>query len=946
MKFPWFRGKKQDQELQEELHAHLEMAARDRADRGESTSEAQRAARREFGNVELVRQTTRDIWGWRWLDNLYEDARYGFRALGKNPGFSFAAILTLALGIGANTAIFSIIDAALLRALPVRDADHLVLFEWRAHQSPKYHSYSSYGDCTRTQSESSPSGCSFSQPFYGQMQAQSSVFSNVAAYAFSQSLNLTGNGPASTVDSVNYVSGNYFETLGVQPAMGRMFTDSDDSSSATPAVILSYNFWRSQFGGSPSAVGKTIFLNKIPCSIVGVAEEQFPALAPGRAVQMWIPLSIQQRLERPWNNREADHTNWWLVLVGRLKSGITRTQAQAVVATLFQNEISSGEKPMAKPEDHTAISLAPIQKGITGDRASLAAPLTVVMLAVGMVLLIACANVAGLLLSRAAARQQEMAVRFAIGASPGRILRQLLTESVLLSLAGGAIGLLLASWAILSISAFLAANGENRISFTPSINLPVLAFTAGVSVVTGILFGLIPGLRAMRVDLAPVFKGTCGGSALNAKKGRGWFAAGNALVIAQVALGVVVLAGAGLLVRTLQNLKSVYPGFDTRNVLTFTLDPALLGYRSAENNQLYLQLQSRFAALPGVTSVSYSWQPLLSGSLWSTDFHLPGKPKDERSTANKLPVGPDFFQTMRIPLLTGRSFNSDDLARAQIAAAAFEAQLAEAAAKLKPGWKPSPKPAPVNDSPVPAIVNQAFVRAYFPKVNPLGQRFGETEENADKDTHKNPGWEIVAVVGDAKYSSLRSPIDPTMYVPSSGGGAFSLRAIGEPSRLVPQIRTIVSEIDANLPVSDIKTQEQRIDNEIFQERLIARLSGFFGVLALFLACIGLYGLVSYEVARSTREIGIRAALGAEKRDVLRMVLKQGMRLAVAGAILGLALAFGLMRFAKSLLYGVEWSDPATFSSVTIVLIVVTLLACYLPARRAMRVDPMVALRYE
>jgi macrolide transport system ATP-binding/permease protein len=946
MRFLWFGRKERDQELQEEMRSHLEMAARDRVDRGEPVNEANHAARREFGNLELAKQTTRDVWGWRWLDDLFEDARYGLRALGKNPGFAFAAILTLALGIGANTAIFSIIDAALLRSLPVRDADRLVLFEWRAHQSLKFRSYSSYGDCTRTQSESSPGGCSFSQPFFNQIQSQSGIFSSVAAYAFSQSLNLTGNGPASTVDNVNYVSGNYFETLGVMPATGRLLTAGDDDPSSPPAVVLSYNFWRSEFGGTPSAIGKTIFLNKTPCTIVGVAEERFPALAPGSAVQMWVPLVVQRRLEQPWNNRDADPTNWWLVLFGKLKPGATRAQAQAAVATLFQNEISSGEKPMSKPEDQAAISITPIQDGITGDHTRLFTPMMIMMLVVGIVLLIACANVAGLLLSRAAARQQEMAVRFAIGASPGRILRQLLTESVLLSILGGALGILLASWAVVSITTFVAASGENRFSLTPAIDLRVLAFTSLISVATGILFGLAPGLRAMHVDLAPVFKGVSGGSTLGIRKGRGWFTAGNALVIAQVALGVVVLAGAGLVVRTLQNLKSLYPGFDSRNLLTFYLDPAPIGYQAGATNQLYRQLQARFSALPSVTSVSYSWQPLLGGSLWSTDFHLPGKPKDERSTANKLPVGPDFFQTMRIPLLTGRSFNSDDLARAQIAAAAFEAQLAEAAAKLKPGWKPSPKPAPVNDSPVPAIVNQSFVHAYLPKANPLGQRFGETEEDADKDTHKGPGWVIVGVVGDAKYNDLRSPIAPTIYVPSNGSGAFALRTAAEPSSVVPQIRGIVRDLDPNLPVTDIKTQEQRIDAQILGERLAARLLGFFGLLALFLACIGLYGLVSYEVARRTREIGIRAALGAEKRDVLRMVLTQGMRLAVAGAILGLALALGLLRFAKSMLFGVEASDPATFSLVTIILIAVTLLACYLPARRAMRVDPMVALRYE
>ena len=603
---------------------------------------------------------------------------------------------------------------------------------------------------------------------------------------------------------------------------------------------------------------------------------------------------------------------------------------------------------MFKPEDGPAISLTPAEQGLSGNRNELSAPLYVLLLAVGIVLLIACSNVAGLLLSRAAARQKEMAVRFALGASRGRILRQLLTESLMLSIAGGAVGILFATWCVESIAAFVATNQDGVSSFRPEIDTRVLLFTAAVSILTGILFGLAPAFRGLRVDLSPVLKEGSGGNLQGAHGARGRFGAGNWLVVVQVALSIVILAGAGLLVRTLQNLKNVDPGFDTRNVLTFSLDPTLIGYKPAQAGNFYRELQSRLAGIPGVLSASYSWRSLLAGGLWTTSFHPPGKPKDERSDTDMLPVGPEFFKTMRIAVTEGREFNATDFARAEVAEAAAAAHRAEAAARLKAGSKPAASTAQVPSAgPVPAIVNQAFAKKYFPNTNPVGQRFGESEANEETGEEKSPGWEIVGLVGDAKYNKLRRGIEPTTYVPATGGPAsFSLRTAADPERFVPQVRAAVNEMDSNLPVFGVRTLTQQIDRQVFQERLIARLAGFFGTLALMLACIGLYGLVSYEVARRTREIGIRTALGAEKVDVLRLVLGQGMKLTAAGAVLGIALALGLTRYAKSLLFGVGAADPMTFAAVTALLIGVTLLACYVPARRATRVDPVVALRYE
>ncbi len=944
----WWNWRKREKELEKEIQHHLQMATEERGERGASLRDAHAGARREFGNVSLVKEVTRDAWGWRWLENLYEDLRYGIRTLGKNKGFATVAILTLALGIGANTAIFSLIDAALLRAIPVRDASQLVLVQWRAHKDPNNHSTSSYGDCEDVQQAGAAGGCSFSKPFYQEMQSQSEIFSSLAAFAAGDQLDLSGNGEARTVEEPEYVSGNYFETLGVQPAFGRLINKEDDKPTAPSVVVLSYNYWRSQFGSAPSAVGKKILLNKIPYTIIGVAEQRFDSLSPGNTLQIWIPLATLPQLSQQWDNREVDPMNWWLVFVGRLQPGTTRTKAQAAVNTIFHSEMTNGAKPIFKPEDDPAISLTPLEQGLTGTRTDSSAPLYVLMLAVGIVLLIACANVAGLMLARATSRQKEMAVRFALGASHGRILRQLLTESLMLSLAGGALGILFASWCDASILTFLNSGENGSPLFSPGIDTRVLVFTAFVSILTGVLFGLAPALRGLRVELTPSLKEGAGGSSRTVRAGKAWLNAGNGLVVAQVALSIVVLAGAGLLVRTLQNLKNLDPGFDTRNVLTFSLDPTLIGYKSTDSDSMYRELRTRLSAMHGVTSVSYSWLPLLSGGLWTSSFHQRGTPKDEEHATDMLPVGPDFFETMGIPLLAGHEFGVVDFATAQTIAAAQAAQRAEDAAKLKPGAKPTVNTAKAADVPAtPAIVNQAFVKKYFPNVNPVGQRFGEEDADPEKGTKKSPGWEIVGVVADAKYNKLRRDVQPTTYVPNSGGRvAFAMRTQTEPEKFAPQIRAIVNQIDSNLPVYDVRTESQQIDRQILKERLIAMLSGFFATLALLLACIGLYGLVSYEVTRRTREIGIRAALGAERREVLRLVLSQGMRLTLVGASVGIGLALVLTRYAKELLYGVKAADPVTYVAVTVLLVGVTLAACYVPARRATRVDPVVALRHE
>ncbi|HKW55993.1 MAG TPA: ABC transporter permease [Candidatus Acidoferrum sp.] len=950
MKF-WGNWRKQNRELDKEIQHHLRMAETDRAEKGASDRDAQAGARREFGNVGLAKELTRDAWGWRWLRDSFEDLRYGTRTLRKQTGFAIIAILTLALGIGANTAIFSFIDAALLKAIPVRDADQLVLLQWKAHTNPKHRSMSSYGDCRMTRGQTGASGCSLSEPFFREVQKKDDVFSSVAGFLSADRINLSGFGDASVVDRAEFVTGTYFETLRIKPAMGRLIAREDDTPSAASVVVLSYRFWRSRFGGSKDALGKTILLNRVPFTIIGVAEESFDSLSPGNLYDMWLPLATESRITVPWDNRDIDAAYWRVVIVGRLKPETVVGTANAELTTLFGNEATHGRGglPMFREQDQAAIVLQPLEQGLTGAREDAAPPLYALMLVVGLVLLIACANVAGLMLARATSRQREMAVRFALGASKWRILRQLLTESLMLSCLGGAVGILFASWCVAAIQNFLTSTTDGPLPFAATIDRRVLVFTAIVAILTGVVFGLAPALRGLRVDLTPALKEGAGSSSQLSRAKKGWFTAGNSLVIAQVALSIIVLAGAGLLLRTLQNLKSVNPGFDARNVLTFSLDPKLIGYKTSDADQLYATVKERVRQIPGVTSVSYSWRSLLGGGLWTTSFHLEGAPKGEEKDADVLPIGPDFFHTMRIPFLAGRDFGPTDFARAEMVSAAQQKKQEERAAKLKAGATSGnvDKGSSEDSPPTPAIVNRVFAQKYLSGIDPIGHIFGSDPGDPAKGDEKSAGWEIAGVVGDAKYNDLRREVQPTIYIPNSGGlVSFEIRTEAAPTKLVPQIRAVVNQLDRNLPVFQIRTETEQIQHQIFAERLVARLSGFFGGLALLLACIGLYGLISYEVARRTREIGIRSALGAARRDVLRLVLTQGMRLAIVGAVVGTALALVLTRYAKEMLFGVKAEDPLTFLSVLLLLFSVTLLACLIPARRATKVDPVVALRYE
>jgi predicted permease len=843
------------------------------------------------------------------MQTLWQDVRYGLRMLGKSPGFAATAVITLALGIGANTSIFSLLNAVMLQSIPVRHPEQLVVLRWSLHSMPEDSEigFSGYGDCEHAEWKPPFAGCGLSYAVYQAIRAQVNAFSNVLAMAGTGPLNLSGSKEARLVHG-ELVSGNYFDTLGVSATLGRTLEPSDDRPGAPPVAVLSFAFWQSAFGKSSDILGKKIRLNGAPFTIIGVIDARFTRLTPGKSHDLWIPLSQADALSPERTGQRFDAaSSWWLVILGRLKPGASLTRAQAATNLVFRNEVLHGSKPLLRDRDDPTVTLLPAQKGLVGIRQYYDTPIYILTAAVGIVLLIACANIAALMLARATAREKEMAVRLALGAARARLIQQLLTESVLLSVAGASLGIVFAYWGAEGLAAFIATNQDPPLFIDAHPDAMVLAFTAGLALLTGILFGLAPAFRGSGVNVTPALKENSASGSSTTKAASRRFGLGSFLVVAQVALSLVVLIGAGLVVRTLANLRGVDPGFDTRNVLLFGLNPKLAGYKDEKIQALYRELQTRLASVPGIVSASYSSLTLLDSSQWTSGVHIEGQPEKSTVVTNMLAVGPSFFETMRLPLLVGRTFSQSDVQSGR----------------------------PV------AIVNQTFVRRFLQNRNPIGLHLGTGPNN------KKIEREIVGVVADAKYDDLRKAVEAAAYIPLQEDQAyFALRTSTKPEALIPTVRHIVASLDENLPLSDITTQTETIDRLLFNERLVARLSSLFGGLALILASVGLYGLLSYEVARRTREIGIRTALGAQRRDVFRLVLGQGLILAIIGAVTGVAAAIGVTRYLGSLLYGVRPTDPATFLVIAFMLISVALLACYIPSRRATRVDPLVALRYE
>jgi predicted permease len=858
------------------------------------------------------------------MNTYWRDLRYGLHMLVKNPGFTVIAVVTLALGIGANTALFSVVDAVLLRKLPVKDPDLLVLFNsvWARNTGPGSHD----GNVQRDQATGIATRSSFPHITFQRLREQKGVLSDLAVFGgVDVNVNVAGQ---ADVGAGQAVSGNYFELLGVQPFLGRTLAEADDNPAAAPVVVLSHRYWLRRFGNNREVIGHQININNVAFTIAGVTPPGFEGtMNVGSTQDLYIPVTWEPQVAGERSEMKGAGI-WWLRMIGRLKPGATVEQARASLEPAFQQSLlehraaysgqlqARGQPPLPNldPKNYPHLGAYPGSQGETNMRRFYERPLKLLFGVVALVLLIACANVANLLLVRATSRQKEIAVRLAMGASRGRLIRQLLTESLLLGLLGGAAGILFAWW--IKDSLIVVADWSGRGSaLNPQLDLRVLAFTLGLSLLTSIVFGLLPAFRTTRVNLTPALKESGRSSTTTTRS-----LLTRTLVVAQVTLSLLLLIGAGLLVRTLLNLERVDTGFNAANLLIFRIEPGLIGYQDEKLADLYDRLTGRLEAVPGVRSVTFSHVPLLSFSSTNSSLFLADAKANPDGTFNSNGqvyvhrVRENFLEAMGIPLLTGRTLSPQDDARAQHV----------------------------------AVVNQTFVKNFFPNVSPVGKYF-------TLDPRKPNDVQIVGVARDAKYTSQRDDIPPTVYFPwrqylkSMNAATVEVRTKGEPSSSIAGIREAVRQTDSNLPLRDVKTQIEQADETLSMERLFAKLVTLFGVLAQQLASIGLYGVLAWSVSQRTHEIGIRMALGADRSKVMRMILQQGMTLALIGVVLGIGAAYVLTKYLESLttmLYGVKPRDPLTYAVTAGLLIIVSLIACFVPARRATKVDPMVALRYE
>jgi predicted permease len=839
---------------------------------------------------------------------MFQDLRYGLKMLRKSPGFTAVAVLSLALGIGANTAVFSLLDAVLLKMLPVEKPEQLVLFRWLSGNKTMVRSFSGSLDIDKTTGLSGST--SFSYPAFEYLHDHNQTLSDIFAFARLEQLNANVNGQ-SEIAGGQLVTGGYFSGLGVPALLGRTLTKEDDSAMAEPAVVISYGYWERRFGSDPAAVGKVIYLNGTAFTVAGVTPPEFyGTLDLGAATDISVPMAFQTQVLPTRGPALKDPTNWWLYIMGRMKPGLRSEYALANLNNSLQQHAMALQSSFEDQRDLPELRFDSGSRGLMEVRNAQSKPVSILMGAVGLVLLIACLNLANLLLARASARQKEIAVRLAVGASRLRLIRQLLTESVMLAVLGGALGLAFAYWGKDVVMA-LMSSGPVQLK----LDWLVLGFTAAVSVFTGVLFGLAPAFRATRFELTTMLKQGGGSTGhLRSRLGKG-------LIVAQVALSLVLLIGAGLFVRTLRNLTQLDVGFNRENLLLFRVQPRMSGYEAERLKNLYQQMLERIESVPGVRSATVSRHSLLSGGSASDSLTVPGytpQPNEDNSVP-VLPVGTNFFETMEIPVLMGRGLVDQDN-------------------------KPTASV---------AVINQALARRYFADRNPVGQRIYLDRFNpTDKETGHDRPLEIVGVVKDAKYDSLRQDIRPTVYVPYLQNNSlpvqmsFSVRTAGDPAAMTAAIRQAVESIDRNLPLFAIKTQNAQIAERVGQSRLFAGLSSFFGLLALALVSIGLYGVMSYTVARRTHEIGIRMALGAQARDVRRMVMGETLALTVIGVVIGLGAAVATTRFIATFLFGLTANDPITIAMAMLLLMAVAALAGWLPSRRAARVDPMIALRHE
>ncbi len=894
-----------ERELDEELRHHLTLKAEQQGSR--------EAAQRQFGNIALIKEDARAMWTFNFWEQIAKDIRYGLRGMARNRFFSGMAVLSLSLGIGANTAIYSIMDAVMIRSLPVQHPDELTIVNWHAKPDPAVIHSSNGSDYDE------PGGFitspNFPWPAYERLRDHNSVFSSLFAYQGVGRLNLVIRDQAS-LGEVELVSGNFFSGLGIVPAAGRLISEDDNRATDPQVAVLSYRYWQDRFASDQSAVGKIIKINNVPFTIIGVSAPEFFGVSAGSAPVLFVPMANRPALARSFENEHAtmfiDSHFYWVEMMGRLRPGVTIAQAEAELSGRFHQFALASAENEKERTNLPALWLEQGASGVDSLRRRYSKPLYVLMAMVVLILAIACANIANLLLSRATARRREMAVRLSLGASRARVLRQLLTESVLLSLPGALLGLGVAALG-LRFLIWLLANGREDFVLRAQLDWRVLAFTLLVALATGLLFGLAPALEATRVDIAPGLKEVRISGPRSSFRRLGL---SQMLVISQIALSVLLVLGAAVFVRTLSNLHSVALGFNQENLLVFSLDASKAGYKDSNLKLLYADLEARFRVLPGVRAATAVSMPMVSGWTSSTDIGVPGIPKPAVGRGPKTSyaqVGPTFFETMQIPIVLGRALGPRD----------------------------------ADGAPLAAVVNQVFASKYFPNQDPVGKHFTLGSKPGSDMT-------IVGVSRTARYNSLKRDIPPVAYISylqkhlkhPSGEMYYDLRTSGDPLAMAGVIRKVVHDAAPNVPVAEITTQARRIDNTISQERAFADLCTVFAGLALVIASVGLYGTMAYAVSRRTNEIGIRVALGAERRRIVWMVLREVFALSGAGLVIGLLCAWASASAIKAFLFGVKPADPTALVASAAVLAASTLLAGYGPAWRASRIDPMSALRHE
>jgi predicted permease len=879
------------------MQLHVELRQQEQIETGMTADDARAAARRRFGNTTVLKEKSHTAWGWEWLEHLTQDTNYGVRAMLRSPGITLVALLSLALGIGANTAIFSLMDRVMLKSLPVAEPARLVLFGNGLDEGI---------------SDGFPNRWLYSYPFYREMQKRNQVFSDVAA-AFSSTDRVhgfvEGRSDAEAMN-IQLVSGTYFPMLGVQALRGRTISEEDDRTQAGhPVAVVSYAWWTRSLGRDSSVLDKKLTIGSTIFSIVGVAPPEFFGTKVGEAPDIWIPLSMQKEVP-PGFDGYNDQIFESLHLMARLKPGMTIAEANTNANLLFQQILRGFSRAPLTQEnllklDNTRVELSSMATGFSRLRWQFSEPLKILMAVVGLVLLIACANIANLLLARSTARARELAVRQALGAGRLRLIRQLLTESLVLALAGGALGVAFASGAS-HLLVRMVSDGRQALQLDVAVDTRLLLFTLGVTLATALLFGTIPAFRATRLNLTDSLKDARSPAGASAK---GPLA--KALVISQVALSLVLLVGAGLFVRSLMNLTNVDTGFSRENVIRMRVDPSSVGYK--EDDRLigmYRQIEERVSALPGVRAASFSIFTFNEGT-WNNSIWVQGYLSGRREiSVHHNAVGNGYFAAMGIPFLAGRTFGPQDTAV----------------------------------SPKVGVISETMAHTLFPSGSPIGRRYGRGGPQNAGDI------EVIGVVKDVKYNSLDEDPQPGDYLPYTQNvrylNDFEVRYTGHSAAAIRAIGQTIHDVDHSLPISDVMTLDEQVERSITNQRLVAQLSAFFGLLAVFLSCIGIYGLMSYVVTRRVNEIGLRMALGAERSHVLWLVMRESLWLVALGIAIGAPVALAGDRLISSMLFGLRATDALSLLAAVGLLLVVAAIAGYLPARRASLIDPMVALRCE